>query len=100
VKCEYVGKNGIVVIINFPGGSAAKFDNLIASRARLRNAEPLAGVGDKAVLGEPPREGIKSKSVLVLKGDVVLGVSVTRESPPVTADEMKELTAKVVSRLP
>jgi hypothetical protein len=98
-NCRYVGKNGMVMIDNFPGSSPAGMDALIASRAR-GNAEPLAGVGDKAVLINPPREGINAKSVFVLKGNVVLMITVNRKSPPVTAEEMKELTAKVVSRLP
>ncbi len=98
-NCRYVSKDGMVMIDNFPGSSPAGMDSLIASRGR-GNAEPLAGVGDKAVLINPPREGINAKSVFVLKGNVVLMITVNRESPPVTADEMKELTAKVVSRLP
>jgi hypothetical protein len=98
-NCRYVSKNGMVMIDNFPGSSPAGMDSLIASRA-MGNAEPLAGVGDKAVLINPPREGINAKSVFVLKGNVVLMITLNRKSPTVTADEIKELTAKVVSRLP
>lgn len=98
-NCRYVSANGMVMVDNFPGSSSEGMENLIASRGRGK-AEPLAGVGDKAFLITPAIEGLNAKSVFVLKGNVVLMITVNRRTAPVTADEMKELTAKIVSRLP
>ncbi len=98
--CRYVSKSGMVMIDNFPGSSSEGMENLMASRGRGGKSEPLAGVGDKAFLITPEIEGLNAKSVFVLKGNVVLMITVNRETAPVTADEMKELTAKVVGRLP
>lgn len=99
-NCRYVSANGMVMVDYFPGSSSEGMANLIASQGRGGKSEPLAGVGDKAYLITPAIEGLNAKSVFVSKGNVVLMITVNREKAPVTADEMKELTAKIVGRLP
>jgi hypothetical protein len=90
----------MVMVDHFPGSSSEGMENLIASQGGGGKSEPLAGVGDKAYLVTPAIEGLNARSVFVLKGNVVLMITVNRETAPVTADEMKELTAKIVGRLP
>ena len=99
--CRYVGAKGMVMVDAFPGATSEGMENLIASQGGGGGkSEPLAGVGDKAYLITSTVEGLNAKSVLVSKGNVVLMITLNRGAARVTADEMKKLTATIVSRLP
>jgi hypothetical protein len=64
-------------------------------------SEPVSGIGDKAAVDLGRGEGIcksETAALVVLKGDDVFKIGVTKAAQPVTSDALQALAEKILAR--
>ena len=64
-------------------------------------SEPVSGVGDQAAVDLGRGEGIcrsETAAIVVLQGDDVFKIGVTKAAQPVTSDALQALAAKILAR--